>query len=317
MSIDIQEYNAQLTTVTKSTLKVVPIRGDLVAYKLTANRSHAHEGQFRITRPAMTSANEGIAYRCDIDAFLARADADEKALSLNCGISESPWRFFTQMGRDQLARRGMLRRDKGEEEIFKSALIDNPYTALVNGEVTANDLAYFCGGAGVVFDADLNPLPVGIYMDYIEARLNNQMYDLQKAAQILRARSDIQFFNDRGEIEDPSKESVICDIPYYNRERDRNRCMYVLWTPSPEDMKAIWQKCQQIRPPKKLRKGELIDSYPFVEKLKAIFDLDLLGLRAGGAVLCKDFYYGRDSSVAEDSNLNRAEDFDQFDEDDD
>jgi hypothetical protein len=216
-----------------------------------------------------------------------------------------------------MAQNGFVPRDKEGEKIIREALIDRPYTAFVNGEVTADDVVCFKGCAHMLFDADLNPLPVGIYMDYIDARLNNKMYDLKKASQILRARTDIQFMNDRGDRINPNKTSVVFDIPYYNRESDRNRCMYLIWTPSPEDMKALWQKCKELRPTKKIRRGDVVDTMPSVERHRAIFELDLLGLRAGGAALCSDYYYRTSALDTECVDVDRSEDWGQFDEDDD
>jgi hypothetical protein len=70
MSIDIKEYHAQLTTVTKSTLKVAPLRGDLVVYKLASNRSHTDQGEFRITRPGAASSTRGSLHSRILRHFL-------------------------------------------------------------------------------------------------------------------------------------------------------------------------------------------------------------------------------------------------------
>ena len=317
MSIEIKEYHAQLTTVTESSLKVVPLRGDLVVYQLTSNCAHTHQGEFRITRPSTQSFSEGIAFQEDIESFLARKNSQEKALSIQNDIPTNCWTFLTRDGRDYIAQNGCIARDKQGEQIMRKALIDRPYTALVNEEVTVDDLVCFAGGGYMIFDADLNPLPTGIYMDYIDARFSNRMYDLKKASQILRARNDIQFFNDQGHRINPNKTSVIFNIPHYNRETCSNRCMYLMWTPSQEDMKKLWEKCKEISPPKKVRRREVIDTTPGVERHRAIFEADLLGLRAGGAALYDDFFFRPSSYDTSDEDVDRAEDWGQFDEDDD
>ncbi len=106
-------------------------------------------------------------------------------------------------------------------------------------------------------------IPTAIQFDYICARMHDGAYDLVKALVILLARDDVTFYNDEKKIQ---------DIPYYNRDDDRDQYLQFWWIPSQEQAEAIHAEKSSM------------------ESYKLIFDRDMLGLRA--AARYDDFYKG-------------------------
>ena len=126
----------------------------------------------------------------------------------------------------------------------------------------------------MIFDIDNEVLPVAVYFNYIMGGMTNAKYDLAKAEKILSKRNDIKFISD----------NHIEDIPYYNTNRYSNKCLEFMWQPTIKDYKKMWKCC-----------NELNKQYPSTAIHTAVFKLDLLKLRAGGAVLYDGFYDSRDS----------------------
>lgn len=144
---------------------------------------------------------------------------------------------------------------------------DTPFTAFTkreNKELIRRDWA-----SNMVFDKDNEALPMAIDFDYIEAQMHEKSYDLAQAIEILSKREDIKDL------------SGILEIPHYNTERGKRQYINFTWVPSIKDYQCAWELC------KKLDK-----EFPSTVFLYAIFELDLLGLRRGGAARFGDFYGG-------------------------
>lgn len=66
---------------------------------------------------------------------------------------------------------------------------------------------------------------IGIYMDYIYAKITEKHYDLNELLAVLKERDDIHFING----------PKIEDIPYYNATDDEMRTIEFLWYPNEEE----------------------------------------------------------------------------------
>jgi len=119
----------------------------------------------------------------------------------------------------------------------------------------------------MVFDIDDNPIPVGVYFDYIDAQMKNGTYNLKKAHKHLSKRKDIHELSD------------ITEVEWYNRDTKCAEYLHFWWEPSVKAYRKMWKRCL-----------ELSDEYPSCRKHQAIFELDLLGLRKAGAALFDSFY---------------------------
>ena len=166
---------------------------------------------------------------------------------------------------------------------------------------TADDLVIMDTSAHMLFDRHGEVLPTGILFDYIAAgRISNRNYHLDKVAEILLARPDVDVWAHQGgfnsdkpaEIRDAATskktgecklaetvEEALFTIPYYNAERGRTHTMYFLWKPSVEDYRKLWEACKATK-----------TTYPSTNMHQCIFELDMLGLRGGGAAKHNDYY---------------------------
>lgn len=163
--------------------------------------------------------------------------------------------------------------------------IDGPYTRWAAGGYTIEDIILFEGGAHMVRDWQGVPLPCAILFNYIDAHMHNGSYDLAKALEILKARTDVRFYGaDRWQ-----EDGEILRIPGYNQSAGRTEHLSFVWMPSREDYLKMWERAKTY--------GNR--THASCDRHRAIFDEDLLGLRAGGAALFNDFY-GRREEPEED-----------------
>jgi hypothetical protein len=124
--------------------------------------------------------------------------------------------------------------------------------------------------------------PAAIAFDYVEASITDRRYDLKKLVEILRQREDVTIiaakeggYRRRSEGLTPAQPGEEIDrIPYYNRDCGSETVTFY-WTPPAEVTLALRST--------EGKKG-------FFNRFHYIFDNDLLGLRAGGAALTRDFY---------------------------
>lgn len=158
------------------------------------------------------------------------------------------------------------------ETLYPKLLVAEPDTRMPSEELVRDPTE---GSSHRLFDVEGRPLPVGMHFSYIDGRFDNGTYDLNKALEILRKRDDIRFIaEDRWQ-----KAGEINRIPGYNAERGRDQCIAFMWMPSVEDYRRMVAKCEEYG-----------HQYPSVMRYQAMFDLDIFGLRAGGAAKFNDFY---------------------------
>lgn len=153
--------------------------------------------------------------------------------------------------------------------------------------------------------------PSAIYFGYIDARIDNRTYDLEKLVEILQKRDDVtilaaseewdsrvrQLRYKKHTLDDlvalPGEE--IDQIPGYNRDGGRTHTVTFMWTPTSEQHAIIRERRPQYKGMKQVRAGD--------DKYKIIFDEDWLGLRAGGAARFGDFY---DQTLPDGTDVRKA-----------
>ena len=120
-----------------------------------------------------------------------------------------------------------------------------------------NNLVFMDWGSHMLFQLDeKTPLSVAIHFDYIDARMDNEFYDLDKVYAHLKKRKDTIWHPDS-----------IDEIPYYNREEGRTHCLNFTWAPPQKVYEKMWAECKKINP-----------RYPCTADHDAIRKLDLLGI---------------------------------------
>ena len=131
-------------------------------------------------------------------------------------------------------------------------------------------------------------LPTMLVGDYIGGHFDEAHYDLAKAAAHLLARDDVAVLNDqphRGRTHPVARNvnDAILTVPDYNSEPGRRRSIAFRWAPTQQEWDAV--------------QAQATNGHGFCgsEIWKAVFDLDLLGLRACGAALFDDFYQAKEA----------------------
>jgi hypothetical protein len=289
----IQTFNSEIAIVQKSTLSTVELVHDLVAYRHEVQVSTKRSGDYPLNT-VPSSVLEGIATMSDLQVYLNRPQeaAVESVFPSKNDLPSSNYHFLLQSGRQWLAKNGHFystdrRRQKAGAKAFREADVKLPYTAFINGEVTLEDLVYHTMDSfdsndyDFVMDYDGNPLLTALEFNNADYRgISEHTYNLKKAMQILSKRNDVQFLNSSGDIlKRNSHSSKTCRTHRYGF-RPGTEYLRILWSPSEQDMQTLWNYCKQLSCHK-----STYDSAPMHYAFQAVFEKDLLGLRAGGASL--------------------------------
>lgn len=115
-------------------------------------------------------------------------------------------------------------------------------------------------------------VPLGVYIDYIDANVHNAKYNLNEVVNILKERGDVYF------VTDQYSNTIIKDIPYYNADRNRSSFIECFIKISSEEAELINLERQKHK-------------YPYATSSlhQVIWDNDLFGIKK--AALCdKNFY---------------------------
>ena len=187
------------------------------------------------------------------------------------------------------------------EKMNRTSMTADPFEQIDKNGMTVDNLVRVESSSHMLFDRKGGALPVGINFSYIKGNYDNTAYDLQKLAEILMKNPDVQVFPSKGKWHSDKAdfdktattvEEAITRVPYYNADGGRHSHIEFRWMPTREAYTAMWAQCQKTG-----------GQYPSTCMDRVVFELDLLGARAGGAALFDDFY-GR----------NRSEDTDDEDE---
>lgn len=273
-------FENSTTLVRTTTLHVLEIEPDLHVFKReVATKNTGSTGTMK-TAPEPKSAivTQGFIDSKNLANMLAGKNHTTRG-DLNILLAE---------GREIMRTHGYIHNisDKKIAAQAEAARRTDVYDAFATGEATADDVVRFDHSSNMLMDRHGEVLPVAILFEYISAHIDNAHYDLTKAAAHLLTRDDITVFPVKGWKDHPDFDAVantveeaIASIPYYNAEAGRNRTITFRWSPSVEDYRKMWAEC--------LRIGR---QYPSTTRYQAVFNLDLLGLRACGAALSDDFY---------------------------
>lgn len=227
---------------------------DVVVYRITTTT--------KVGRHLTTTTSEGVTSLKGIEAF---SDGSVALPSYRFGAG-SAGVLASPKFRESMRTEGWQADDV--YEWIKEAT-ETPYLRFVEGKATAEDFVVVDSSGHMLFDADGVPLPVALHFGYIHSRMDNSRYDLKRALAILKERDDIAF----------PKGAKILRIPGYNADEDRHEHIDFMWTPKAGDYVRVWEQCKKYT-----------TSHPSTERHRAAIDLDVLGLRAGGAAMYTSFY---------------------------
>lgn len=271
MSVENIEFSREDQIVRRVALRAVPVPGcpadmDLVAYSY-------HEGEALNGEPVRQVTYEGITERKNLVAVVSgeKPAFDAPPPAAECIL-------VTAKYLDQLRRVGLNTEDD-EREVYVQERAAEPYSALDAGASLVaiqmdfgNDRARYLDG---------RPVPVALYFGYLNGYYDNAHYDLKRTVEILRQRADVTLRVPDREWDraHPKTHPEVKRIPYYNATSGRDAALSFVWHPEQGDYERLVAETE--------RRG---GKYPWSNRYRAIFDLDLLGLRAGGAALFDEFY---------------------------
>lgn len=144
----------------------------------------------------------------------------------------------------------------------------NPYVDVVAPTSDSMQLVLVDTSAHMVFDGNLQPLPVAQRVDYVSWGFDNRTYDLDKAFDILKDNPHVSGLQRSR-------------IPHYNQDAGRDETLSFTWTPDAETYRRAWECCKTLS-----------TEYPSTRFAEATFKLDLFGLRAGGAAKGNTYFGG-------------------------
>lgn len=180
----------------------------------------------------LVKENEGIASLAEIESQTInsriqnlRIRVKQKKEEVEIGV------ILTKNGRD-LFRLNHMGSTDGLKKI-QEGVINCPYTHIKEHGTEGTEALLMNYGALQVYDIHGTLLPTPVYFDYIQANVDNRYYDLEELSKSLVERHDIEIIYDRGQ------KGVIKDIPYYNSEPERDRCIEFFWYPVEEDFAKV------------------------------------------------------------------------------
>jgi hypothetical protein len=230
----------------------------LAAYRLT---NSATSGDKKVPKPFVgkvsTQVTEGLAATKSLEAFSkGRVEAITNLMGFVIVDEDFPEKART-LGYHDATKDMAYRQDY--------------YTAFVEEGVSIERLIRFDYGNYLIYDRHDGVLPVARCFNYMQGHMHNGRYDLQKALEVLRTNPSVRFVlherRDRGEPDS------IFPIPYYNCDSNHTAHLSFFFSPTLEQERAIWEKQQSYG-----------TQYPSTLWHRAVEDLDLLGLKAAGAL---------------------------------
>lgn len=130
--------------------------------------------------------------------------------------------------------------------------------------------------SNMLFDVFGWPLPIAISFDYLNGMVDNVNYDLKRLVPFLQTNPQIRPIVEKGYTEGTIK---IDNIPYYNCTEGRAKFVKFWFCPTAEQMVSLWDMAKSLNA-----------KYPSTELRRAVFELDLIGLRKEGIALKQGYY---------------------------
>lgn len=251
--------------VTSEELKVTAryvhsdVRGKMCAYR--ASRRTVSTNQHGESN-SHTTETEGLAFLDDLEKYAA------SGAPIPSPNFWDPSTGHAQIIAVKMEFRNILRMEGwyGDAINDEKMIVRQPLTALENDEEF--EVIKLLPDNHQAVDLDGTHIPVCVRFDYIGGNIDNKHYDLKRLVQILGDRDDVTIELKHGRAVQP--------IEYYNADEERHHYVAFLWHPRQDDYERVMSISVRRR--------------SFSGIAKVVFDLDMFGLRRGGASKFKDFY---------------------------
>lgn len=169
--------------------------------------------------------------------------------------------FSTSKVWEHLEREGMLK-----------GLSDVDLLEMFEAGAQLDDLHFASFSDHSFIDKEGKPVPTAFRFDYIDANLANDVYDLQKAVDVLSVNPEMEIIPDR------YTKRLIKPIPHYNCVEDRYNYVEVIWRPTEETWNDLLEQAAEVKD----RNGVQLTSF---KRHDLMTRFDVLGLIAAGCRL--------------------------------
>lgn len=260
-------YTNQRTVTTDTLVRVHPVHDDLFAVRVeTVVFVVSSVGSLVLPEPPPEQSTEFLVDRVNLDALISGGPVTHSSLAV-----------YPASFRENLRLNGWPPDGAG----FKQ--VSAPYTALVAGSATVDDIVDLDFGAHMAFDAHGRALPVALMFDYINGDVRERSFDLPKLAEHLLTRPDVKVYA-REDVLARGKtgarattvREAIDNIPYYNAGPGSNQTITFRWTPDAETYRKVWDYCRSK-----------YDRFASNKLRDGVFELDVLGIVAAGCVVAE------------------------------
>lgn len=263
---EFQSRTTSLDVRVERSLSYIQVEGDLYAYKLTYTHRLPESTPGSISVNYKDKESQGFAKLSALQDFLDnKVDDLVKETGLHLVKAE-----FLQMAQ----------KESYVTAIEHYAPLSKPYYEFAQSEVPPDLVVRIDHSGYMLFDRHGNVLPTAMYFNYMCGQMGEDTYDLDLAVEILS--KDLRIAT----VDPSTRRGDICetklryyDIPYYNSEPGRTKTLSFTFSPTKEDMVVLWEKAKSLS-----------TKYPSTEFHRAVFELDMLGLRAAGAAKHDSFY---------------------------
>lgn len=260
MNAPVQSVRAHSLTLTVK-LEKVGISTELMAFRLTYSADSALPNF--LNGMVNEKTIEGVAASAVIEAFEQGVTAEIKGVR-GCFMAQGDFLAVAQKSGFSAAIEQYSADGKSYAGLRKDV-----YTALVDEALPESRLVVVDISSHMLFQMDGTVLPTAIHCNYNEAGMHDGNYDLDKLVAILKDDARLTFLSERHR---PQETVQIHEIPGYNVDDYRSRYVGFVYSPTEEDAISLWEKMKSYG-----------TQWPSTQRFRAMDDLDILGLRKGGA----------------------------------
>lgn len=264
------EETLHVSATIHRTVNTLPVAANLAYFQVEHKVDLPEDVPANLRQHFKPVLESGFATPAEISAYLDDQSTDLKAIP---GMRVVPPGFRETMQRNRFM---------DAFEVYQAAMLatNDHLGGLQSGTISLDDIVRLETSSHMLFDRHGEVLPVGFYFDYSNGGFHSGRYDIDKALAILAKDPRVSPAPIRGKPQVGGL-TVRRVADHFSTDDYSQRHIAFMFAPTVEDMRAIWAKCQTY---------EHRGSYPFGNRYDAIFDLDILGLRAGGATKYADFW---------------------------
>lgn len=258
---------AQLTRI----VSTFPIGPDLAYFKTVHKIEFPRGTPENLKTHFADTVTCGFARPADIFAF---TDDQAPALTPIQALRVAPKGF-----REAARELGFMRAFEKFQEDFRHP--GDRLDDFREGRIDLDDILYFAIDSHMLFDRNHQVLPTGLHFDDTNGLIHNGAYHLDKVLAVLAKDpriTPVVSSYDRSRLADKEPVLRIRGIATCNSCSDQT--IDFMFSPTADDMRAIWAEAQKFG----------TNYHPSTKLREAIFNLDLLGLRAAGAAKYDNFW---------------------------